>query len=84
VVARSTRRLTPAAWSEIADPDERLRTALAEPYEWAEPMLNKTLRDAPVVPAMAEPMELFAAALAFPIWRTLVRERGLTPTRRLS
>ena len=42
-------------WAEIRDPAERLRTALGqlyEWYEWAEPMLTNTTRDAPLVPAM--------------------------------
>jgi len=53
----------PTAWAEISDPDERLRVALTrlyEWYEWAEPMLSNTLRDAPVVPAMRAASEQFA------------------------
>jgi AcrR family transcriptional regulator len=49
----------PGAWSRIADPGQRLRTALDELYrwyEWAEPMLVNVIRDAPVVPAMEVPM----------------------------
>jgi AcrR family transcriptional regulator len=45
----------PGEWAAIADPDERLRVALAQLYdwyEWAEPMLTNTTRDAPLVPAM--------------------------------
>ncbi len=59
----------PTAWAAIADTDERLRTALAqlyEWYEWAEPMLATTQRDAPLVPAMATAMaqtEQFFAAM---------------------
>lgn len=51
-------------WSEIRDPDERLETALSELYDWygwAEPMLVNTLRDAPLVPAMAPAAAQFAA-----------------------
>ena len=47
------------AWARIADPGERLRTALTELYayfEATEYMLERTTRDAPVVPAMAEPV----------------------------
>jgi AcrR family transcriptional regulator len=50
----------PAAWERIADPDDRLCSALTELYEWyawAEPMLTNTTRDAPLVPAMARPVE---------------------------
>jgi AcrR family transcriptional regulator len=50
----------PATWELIADPDERLRAALTEMYEWyawAEPMLTNTTRDAPLVSAMARPVE---------------------------
>jgi len=50
------------AWAAIADPEERLHTALGqlyEWYEWAAPMLDRTLRDAPVVPAMAEATEAY-------------------------
>lgn len=45
----------PSAWAAIEDPDRRLRTALAEVYAWygsGEQMLEKTTRDAPLVPAM--------------------------------
>ena len=45
----------PSAWARIADPDERLRHALAEMYrwyEWAEPMLVNVTRDAEAVPAL--------------------------------
>ena len=45
----------PSAWAQIADPDERLRHALAEMYrwyEWAEPMLVNVTRDAEAVPAL--------------------------------
>lgn len=55
----------PARWSEIADPDERLRTALAELYAWygwAEPMLTNTTRDAALVPAVRELQEQSRAA----------------------
>jgi AcrR family transcriptional regulator len=50
----------PTAWEHTADPDARLRRALTELYEWyawAEPMLTNTTRDAPLVPAMARPVE---------------------------
>jgi AcrR family transcriptional regulator len=56
----------PGGWSGIADPGERLRTALAELYEWyawAEPMLVNVTRDAPLVPAMERPVRAFRALL---------------------
>jgi AcrR family transcriptional regulator len=52
----------PATWREVADPDERLRHALAELYtwyDWAEPMLTNVYRDAPLVPASANAGENF-------------------------
>lgn len=52
----------PSGWAAVGDPDERLRRALSEIYawyEWAEPMLSRTLRDAPLVPAMDGPREAF-------------------------
>ncbi|HWX75201.1 MAG TPA: helix-turn-helix domain-containing protein [Solirubrobacteraceae bacterium] len=54
---------SPEAWSQIVDPDERLRRALSELYEWyvwAEPMLTNVARDAPRVPASARASENFA------------------------
>jgi AcrR family transcriptional regulator len=66
-----------AAWVEIGDPGERLRAALTELYAWYErgaQMLERTTRDAPLVPAMAAPVERLGA------WRaaaaaTIVRGR---------
>ncbi|MGH2988051.1 MAG: TetR/AcrR family transcriptional regulator [Solirubrobacterales bacterium] len=52
----------PARWLEIADPDERLRTALEELYSWyvgTEDMLENTSRDLPLVPAMAKAAQEF-------------------------
>jgi AcrR family transcriptional regulator len=57
----------PGAWDEIADPADRLEVALAELYRWygwAEPMLVNVMRDAPLVPAMERPVEVFVALLA--------------------
>jgi AcrR family transcriptional regulator len=100
----------PGAWESISDPNERLAAALAELYAWygwAEPMLNNTQRDAPLVPAMAAAVKAFRShfealqgallrgrrergrarkrvtaaighALAFPTWRSLVSEQGLS------
>lgn len=52
----------PAAWSAIADPEVRLRHALAEIYAFfrrSEGMLETTRRDAPLVEAMAGPVAAF-------------------------
>ena len=41
-------------WAQIADPEQRLRTALAETYAWARaaaPMMSKIHRDVAVMPA---------------------------------
>lgn len=54
----------PAQWSAIADPAVRLRTALGELYALfgrTEGMLDKTVRDAPLVPAMAAASGAFLA-----------------------
>ena len=56
----------PVAWKQIADPGERLRTALGELYGWysrAEPMLVNVIRDAPLVPAMDGPVRARLALL---------------------
>ena len=51
----------PASWTQIADPEERLRSALAEVYVYhrrTEPMMSNVVRDAQVHPLtreMAEP-----------------------------
>lgn len=100
------------AWAEIANPDRRLIVALGERYAWfarGEQMLERTTRDAALVPAMERPVAASAAwveaatdvllrgrpqrgarrqtvratiahALAFPTWRSLVREQRLPPT----
>jgi AcrR family transcriptional regulator len=51
-----------AAWAKIEDPEERLRTALRELYEWyerGEYMLERTTRDVALVPALRPSMEAF-------------------------
>jgi AcrR family transcriptional regulator len=53
----------PTAWQAIEDPDGRLRSALAELYEWyerGEYMLEKTTRDVALVPALRPAMQAFA------------------------
>jgi hypothetical protein len=99
-----------AGWAAITDPDQRLLVALGQLYSWfdrGEYMLEKTTRDAPVVPAMQAPIAAAARwseaavgtlmagrrergrargraraalghAVAFPTWRSLVREQGLS------
>jgi len=56
----------PATWTQIADPEERLRSALAEVYAYhrrTEPMMSNVIRDAqahPLTREMAEPyIQLF-------------------------
>lgn len=52
------------AWAEIADPDERLRVALTELYAWfarGEEMVERTTRDASLVPAMQPAMAALGA-----------------------
>ncbi len=49
----------PEAWAAVSDPVDRLRSALVEIYAWyrrAEDMMDRVLRDAPVVPAVDELM----------------------------
>lgn len=49
-----------AAWTEVADPEERLRIALSALYAWYEngqEMLERTTRDAALVPAMRSAVE---------------------------
>ena len=51
-----------AQWAKIEDPDERLRVALGELYEWyehGEYMLERTTRDVALVPALRPSMETF-------------------------
>ena len=53
-----------ADWAAIADPGKRLRTGLGSLYEWferGEYMVEKTTRDAAVVPAMEAAMAASAA-----------------------
>ena len=56
----------PAPWAEIEDPNERLRTALGELYEWyehGEYMLERTTRDVALVPALRPTMDAFGGWL---------------------
>ena len=68
-----------AGWAAIADPDERLRTALTDLYAYYRQtgeMLDRLLRDAPAVPVVAELMAPFGEMLAA-VGETLMRGRGL-------
>jgi AcrR family transcriptional regulator len=54
------------SWASVDDPGERLRLGLSELYKWyggSAGMLEKTTRDAALVPAMSEPMAAFAAGI---------------------
>ncbi|HEX5929194.1 MAG TPA: helix-turn-helix domain-containing protein [Solirubrobacterales bacterium] len=67
------------AWAALADPGERLDTALAALYAYyrqTEGMLDKLLRDAPTVPVVDELMGGFHAFLA-EATDVLMRGRGL-------
>jgi AcrR family transcriptional regulator len=73
-----------ADWAAIADPEERLRTALSALYAWYESgqeMLERTTRDAATVPAMRSAVERmgswFAEAMA-----TILRGRPERGARR--
>lgn len=71
-------------WAGVADPEERLRIGLSELYAWyqdGQEMLERTTRDAALVPAMRSAVERmggwFAEAVA-----TLVRGRSERGARR--
>jgi AcrR family transcriptional regulator len=52
----------PASWAKVDNPDERLRVALRELYEWyerGEYMLERTTRDVALVPALRPSIEAF-------------------------
>ncbi|HEV2791472.1 MAG TPA: helix-turn-helix domain-containing protein [Solirubrobacterales bacterium] len=66
-------------WAAVADPDERLETALAELYAYyrrTEEMLDKLLRDAPTVAVVDELMGAFRAFLDEAV-KVLMQGRGL-------
>jgi AcrR family transcriptional regulator len=67
------------AWSEIGDPDERLRVGLTELYAYyrqAGGMLEKLVRDAPVVPVVGRLMQAFPDLLDAAV-DILMRGRGV-------
>ena len=71
-------------WSEIEDPEQRLKTALAELYSWyadGEYMLSRTTRDAELVPAMRRPVAAMGAWFEAAA-DTLARGRGERGARR--
>jgi len=73
-----------AEWTAVADPEDRLRLALSSLYAWyesGEEMLEKTTRDASLVPAMRVPVELRRAWLAEAA-ATIVRGRPERGARR--
>ena len=52
----------PEPWTQIPDPEDRLRRALAETYAYhrrTEPMMTKVLRDAPVHAPTSEVVDLY-------------------------
>lgn len=73
-----------AEWAEVADPEERLRTALSELYAWYENgqgMLERTTRDAALVPAMRSAVERMGGWFADAV-ETIVRGRPERGARR--
>lgn len=71
-------------WAACEAGEERLRMALSAVYRWyetAEEMLEKTTRDAPLVPAMRPAMEGMGAWLALAL-ETIVRGRPERGARR--
>lgn len=66
-------------WEKIGDPDERMRTALAELYPYyrrAGDMLDKLLRDEATVPMVAKLLGAYHQFLAM-VAEILMRGRGL-------
>jgi AcrR family transcriptional regulator len=71
-------------WAGVADPEERLRVALSELYAWYEngrEMLERTTRDAALVPAMRSAVERMGSWYAEAI-ATIVRGRPERGARR--
>ncbi len=66
----------PGAWSAVADPGERLRLALTELYEWysqGRGMLENVLRDAAIVPVLADLVEDYWGTLMTQVVEALAR-----------
>jgi AcrR family transcriptional regulator len=76
----------PRAWAAVADPAERLRTALRERYAWFrenEAMVGNVARDAALLPALAEVLRSPPAmALETAMRDVLLAGRGLRGARR--
>lgn len=73
-----------ADWAAVTNPEERLRIALSALYAWYEDgqeMLERTTRDAPLVPAMRSAVERMSAWFAEAI-ATIVRGRPERGARR--
>jgi AcrR family transcriptional regulator len=83
--AAANPRPDPSAWSQITDPVKRLRVALGELYDYYTPrerMLSNILRDAALVPSVAErvrntigPYSEAAAEILATGWKAPKRER---------
>ena len=74
----------PTAWLEIADPDERLRSALKDLYRWygeTESTVVKLYRDAPLVPPIQKRMEQRDAGMGL-MAGLLLDGRGLRGARK--
>lgn len=74
------------AWARITDPTERLRVALKELYRFyrgAEDMLGNVLRDAPLLPALAEVVDELWWSSIDAMVRALARGRALRGARRV-
>jgi AcrR family transcriptional regulator len=74
----------PTAWMDAADPDERLRAALADLYRWyegTEPTVTKLYRDAPLVPPIQSRMDDRQAAMDY-LAEQLLQGRGLRGARK--
>lgn len=66
-----------SSWSEVSDPEERLRTGLHDLYRWyaqKQGMLTNILRDAPIVPAVGDLMEGFWGGFMADVTGTLTRD----------
>ncbi len=73
-----------AEWAAVEEPEERLRVGLSALYAWyerGEGMLERTTRDAALVPAMQGPVEAMAAWRAEAV-ATIARGRPERGTRR--
>lgn len=75
----------PSPWAQIADPDERLRRALADTYAWferGEAMLTHVNRDSEVLPALAAVVAAGRAPYAAAVAEILMAGREVRGRRR--